>query len=138
MGDLRRHPQAQRPDPETGKPDLERVAAFAAEHQETQRAFGFAILSMSPASFAHCTFFGIHAFAFEAPDTTKRWVRYRWVPGAGEATLTDDETRALGRDYLRDDLGKRLGEGPIFFELLCVPRRIRCRTKDVPEASPRP
>jgi catalase len=109
--------EAQRPDPETGKADLERVAAFAAEHPETQRAFGFAMLSMSPASFAHCTFFGIHAFRYTAADGTKRWLRYRWVPIAGEATLTDEETRALGRDYLRDDLIARLAEGPISFEL---------------------
>src|SRR5688572_5576423 len=38
--------EAQRPDPATGKPDLERITAFAAEHPESQRAFGFAMLSM--------------------------------------------------------------------------------------------
>ena len=108
---------AQRPDPETGKIDLEKIAAFAAEHPESQRAFGFAMLSMSPASFANCTFFGIHAFSYETPDGTKRWMRWRFVPMAGEATLTDDETRSLGRDYLRKDLMERLVEGPLTFEL---------------------
>ena len=109
--------EAQRPDPETGKTDLEKITAFATEHPESQRAFGFAMLSMSPASFANCTFFGIHAFSYEAPDGTKRWMRWRFVPAAGDGTLTDDETRALGRDYLRKDLMERLAEGPISFEL---------------------
>ena len=109
--------EAQVPDPETGQPDMDRIGAFAAEHPETQRAFGFLMMSMAPASYANCTFFGIHAFRYEAPDGTKRWVRYSWVPEAGEATLTDEETRALGREYLKEELERRLDEGPIHFDL---------------------
>ena len=109
--------ETQVPDPATGKPDFDRIAAFAAEHPETERAFGFLMFAMAPASFANCTFFGIHAFRYEGPDGTRRWVRYRWVPEAGEATLTDDETRALGRDYLRDELERRLNEGVFAFDL---------------------
>lgn len=109
--------EAQRPDPATGKPDLERIAAFADEHPETQKAFGFVMFTMSPASFANCTFYGIHAFRYEAPDGTKRWARYRWVPEAGESTLTDAETRALGRDYLRAEMASRLAGGTAVFDL---------------------
>jgi catalase len=75
------------------------------------------MMSMSPASYANCTFFGIHAFQYEGPDGTKRWGRYRWLPEAGEATLTDEETRALGKDYLREELERRLSAGPIHFDL---------------------
>lgn len=109
--------EAQRPDPATGKPDFDRIAAFAAEHPETERAFGFVMFSMAPASFANCTFHGIHAFGYVGPDGTKRWIRYRWVPRAGEATLSDDETRALGGDYLRSELIERLERGSIEFDL---------------------
>lgn len=109
--------EAQTPDPQTGKPDFDRIAAFAAEHPETERAFGFALFSLAPASFANCRFFGIHAFRYEAPDGTRRWVRYRWEPQAGEDTLTDDETRALGRDYLGDELERRLADGVVAFDL---------------------
>ncbi len=110
--------EAQRPDPETGKPDLERVGAFINDHPETQNAVGFAAFSMAPASFANCTFHGIHSFVLIAPDGTRRFVRYRWVPQAGPATLSDEETRALGRDYLHEELHRRLGSNPIVFELL--------------------
>ena len=109
--------EAQRPDPETGKPDLSRVAAFIDQHPETQVAVGFAAFSMAPASYTGCTFHGIHAFRMRGPDGTRRFVRYKWVPEADAATLTDDQTRELGRDYLRDDLVGRLSEGPVRFFL---------------------
>ena len=109
--------QSQEPDPETGKPDLDRVGAFVNEHPETQKAIGFVMMTMAPASFAGCTFFGIHAFRVTAPDGTERFVRYRWVPRAAADTLTDEETRALGKEYLHEELAHRLGSEPIVFEL---------------------
>lgn len=110
--------ETQRPDPNTGKPDFEKIAAFAEEHPETQKAIGFVMFSMSPASFANCTFHGIHAFGYAAPDGTRRWARYRWVPAAGESTLSDDETRALGRDYLREEMERRLTQEEVLFDLV--------------------
>ncbi len=109
--------EAQVPDPETGRPDLARIEAFVQEHPETQTAFGFLMFSEAPASFANCTFFGIHAFKLTAPDGTERYVRYQWIPDAGPATLSDDETRALGRDYLGEEFERRVSEGPVGYEL---------------------
>jgi catalase len=108
---------AQRPDPETGKPDLDRVGAFIDSHPETQDAVAFLSFSMAPASYANCTFNAIHAFRLTGPDGNVRNVRYRWVPDAGAATLSDEETRALGREYLREELTKRLESSSIGFEL---------------------
>ncbi|MGH2754332.1 MAG: catalase family peroxidase [Actinomycetota bacterium] len=108
---------AQRPDPETGKPNMDRIGAFVAEHPETQQALGFLMLSMSPASFANCTFFGIHAFRFTAPEGSQRYARYRWIPEVPDATLTEEETRRLGKDYLHEELARRLAESSIHFEL---------------------
>ena len=109
--------EAQRPDPATGKPDLDRVGAFINDHPETQPATMFVMFNESPASFAGCAFNGIHAFRLTGPDGAKRFARYSWVPEAEAATLTDEETRALGKDYLHDELERRLGEGPISYEL---------------------
>jgi catalase len=109
--------ESQIPDPETGKPDLDRVKAFVDEHPETQQALGFLMFTEAPASYANCTFNGIHAFRMTAPDGTQRYVRYRWEPDAGGATLTDEETRALGKDYLRPELEGRLKGSPIGFDL---------------------
>lgn len=108
---------AQQPDPETGKPNLGRVGEFINAHPETQMATMFVMMNESPASFAGCRFNGIHAFRMTDPDGTKRFVRYSWIPEAESATLSDPETRALGRDYLGEELQRRLVEGPIHYRL---------------------
>jgi catalase len=109
--------ETQRPDPDTGKPDLDRVGAFINDHPETQKATMFVMMNESPASFAGCTFNGLHAFSMTAPIGTKRFVRYSWIPEVEAATLSDGETRALGKNYLHDELTTRLGSGPFSYEL---------------------
>jgi catalase len=109
--------ETQRPDPATGKPDLDRVGAFINEHPETQVATMFVMMNESPASFAGCMFNGIHAFSLTAPDGSSRFVRYRWVPEVEAATLTDGETRALGKNYLHEELTSRLSTGGFSYEL---------------------
>ena len=109
--------ETQRPDPETGKPDLDRVGEFINAHPETQKATMFVMMNESPASFAGCTFNGLHAFLMTGPDGTTRPVRYSWVPDTEAATLTDAETRALGKNYLHEELEKRLASEAITWEL---------------------
>lgn len=109
--------EAQRPDPESGKTDLDRVGSFINDHPETQPATMFVMFNDSPASFAGCTFNAIHAFVLTDATGTKRFVRYSWVPTAEAATLSDEETRALGKNYLHDELERRLSNGPIGYEL---------------------
>lgn len=109
--------EAQRPDPTTGKPDLDRVSEFVGRHPETQGAIGFVMFSMAPASFAGCTFHGIHAFRMTASDGRQRYVRYRWIPDHPWAGLSQEETRARGTDYLHEELEHRLAAGPVAFGL---------------------
>ena len=109
--------KTQRPDPATGKPDLDRIGEFVNAHPETQIATMFVMTNEAPASFAGCTFNGIHAFRLSGPDGAQRFVRYRWVPDAAPATLGDEETRALGRNYLHEELEERLASQTIGYEL---------------------
>lgn len=109
--------QAQRPDPSTGKPDLDRVGAFIEAHPETQPATMFVMFNESPASFAGCTFNAIHAFRLTDAAGEERFVRYSWIPKTEAAQLTDAETRALGKNYLHEELEKRLARQPIEYEL---------------------
>jgi catalase len=106
------------PDPETGQPDTEKLGAFLAAHPESQPAVQATITAEPPASFATLAYFSPHSFKLVAADGTGTWVRYRWRPAAGEATLPDDEARERGRDYLRGELADRLRRGPAGFELL--------------------
>ena len=109
--------RAQRPDPDTGKPDFARVEEFVAAHPEIQTALGFAMFVEPPASYARCRYFAIHAFKWIAADGTERFVRYRWEPESGEATITEEESRRRDRHYLRQELTERLAGGPIVFTL---------------------
>lgn len=109
--------RAQKPDPETGKPDLARIEAFVNEHPETQLALGFSMFVEPPACYSKCRYHGVHAFKWIDPASIERFVRYRWEPEAGEATITEDESRGRDRHYLREELNKCLSEGPVVFTL---------------------
>lgn len=105
------------PDPDTGQPDFEKLGAFLAAHPETTVAVQ-GTLNVEPlASLATGTYYSPHTFWFVADDGSRRPVRFRWVPEAGEARISDDEARERGRDYLYEDLGERLRSGTIAFGL---------------------
>jgi len=107
-----------KPDAETGQPDFEKLGAFLASHPESQTAVNATRNTEPPASYAMLAYYSPHAFELVDADGQGTWVRYRWRPEAGEATLPDDEAAERGRDYLRAELEHRLGEGPAAFELL--------------------
>lgn len=68
-----------------------------------------------PASYAQLRYFAIHAFRWTAPDGTQRWVRLRIEPTAGEAFLSAADAKALGADFLREDLlARTAGDGVAF------------------------
>lgn len=107
-----------RPDPETGQPDMEKLGAFLAQHPESQTAIQATLSAEPPASFATLTYYSPHSFRLLNAAGEGTWVRYRWRPDAGEATIPDDEARERGRDYLRAELEDRLGSGPVAFDML--------------------
>jgi catalase len=107
-----------KPDPETGEPDMERLGAYLGEHQEAMPSIQGVLGVEPPASFATIPYYTPHAFRLVDGDGNGTWVRYRWRPEAGEERLPDDEARARGRDYLREELVERLAAAPAAFELL--------------------
>jgi catalase len=109
--------QLRKPDPETGQPDWEKLGAFFEEHPESQTAVQATLNAEPPASFATLVYHSPHSFRLLAADGTATWVRYRWRPEAGTATIPDDEAKERGSDYLRSELAERLAGGPVAFEL---------------------
>jgi catalase len=109
--------RARKPDPETGQPDLDRVGAFLAEHQEAVPAIQFQLGMAPPASRAQLRYYGLHAFRFLADGGAARYGRYRFEPEAGEAWLDAEEAKAKSPDYLEDDLRERMAAGPVSFAL---------------------
>ena len=106
-----------RPDPATGKINLEALGAFVAARPGAERAAQILLTSPPLASFLQAEYFAIHAFRFVAADGTARFGRYRWEPTSGTASLDPGEARAKDSDYLRQDLLARLAEGPQSFRL---------------------
>ncbi|RSL57776.1 hypothetical protein CEP54_008094 [Fusarium duplospermum] len=82
------------------------AAAFAQEHRPI------------PKSFAHNTFHSINAFKLINSEGKETFIRYRWVPLAGEDYLTEDELKAKSPNFLFEELPQILAKGPIGFTLV--------------------
>ena len=99
--------RARKPDPETGQPDMEKVGAWFGEHPEAGPAIQAALSAEPPESYATVLYNSIHSFRWTAPDGTERWVRYRFEPEAGERSLSAEDAKARGRDYLQEEIVAR-------------------------------
>jgi catalase len=110
--------RVRKPDPETGEPDMEKVGAWLGEHQEAVPAIQAALGAEPPASYANCGYNGIHAFRYLDAEDGERYVRYRWEPEDGEATISREEAQERGSDYLLDEILERLQRGPVAFRLV--------------------
>jgi catalase len=115
--DLLAFNEARRVDPATGQLDLARVGAYLADHPEAMVAVDAAVNLPIPASYTTLTYHSLHAFGFVSGDDVVRYGRYRLVPEAGEETFGQDDAASRGADFLRDELGERLGREPAVFEL---------------------
>jgi catalase len=101
--------RARKPDPETGQPDMEKVGAWLGAHPEAQQAIQAALSAQPPESYATVAYNGIHAFRWVNADGDTRYTRYRWEPEAGERTLSEEEARERGPEYLQEDIASRTG-----------------------------
>lgn len=86
-------------------------------HPEALTAIQAALGADPPASYATCVYNSIHSFRWIDADGGSRFVRYRWIPEAGEQTLPPDEAKERGRDYLQQDI---LGRGESAFTLRVI------------------
>src|SRR5260370_5553240 len=113
--------RALRPDPATGKPNPEALAAFGASHPDNRGQAKFLADNNPPASYATSAYFGIHTFKFIDRANKVTLVRWRFVPGDGEKALTDSELKSAPRDFLERARIDRTRQGPVRRALL-LPR----------------
>lgn len=106
------------PDPETGQPDVAKVGAFLEAHPEALPAVGAALAPERPASYAQLRYNGIHAFSWTNAEGESRCVRFSWEPESGEASISKDEARERGDDYLLEELERRAAAGGVAFRLV--------------------
>jgi catalase len=98
---------------------LARMAAFVAKDPRTvlPALAADAKVLKPPRSYAEQRYFAVHAFIWVGPDGERRAVRYTWEPESGVQFLSGKDAKALGPDYLHDDLDRRLESGPVRFTL---------------------
>jgi catalase len=95
-----------------------KVPLVFARHPEMLRnAPALAPSLRPPPSYATTTYYGQHAFKWIDQGGNERFVRYTWLPEATEPKISRREARARGRDYLQEELDRRLSGGPIRFTL---------------------
>ena len=81
-------------------------------------------------SFANCRFNGIHAFKWTGVDGRSRFVRYSWIPAAGEPGMSRDDARGRDADFLEREIAERLAQAPVRFALELQIAGERDRTDD--------
>ncbi len=104
------------PDPETKKPNPDKVKAFADANPEVLMQAKYFAGQPVPASFAKVNYWGVHAFAFVNAAGKKQFGKWIFEPVGGTQGLTDEEAKAKGTDFLFDDLRQRVAAGGVAFD----------------------
>jgi catalase len=92
-----------------GRPEA--LGAFLAAHPHAKRFVDTP--TPIPTSFAREASFAVMAFTFTNADGVRRHGRFRVRAEAGTAYLSDAEAAAQSADFLVDELGPRLAQGPV-------------------------
>jgi catalase len=68
-------------------------------------------------SYATCRYYAIHAYRFLDAACGSRYVRYTVQPQAGDRRLGPRAAKALGRDYLQEEIRRRVSGAAVRFSL---------------------
>jgi catalase len=128
--------RARKPDPATGQPDMERLGKWLGEHPEAGPAIQAAVTAPPPSSYACCRYNGLHAFRYVNADGEPRFIRFHWEPEEGVSSLSSDEARDRGADYLQEELSARLDGEPFAFRLVATLAELGDAVDDPTEAWP--
>jgi catalase len=99
----------------TTKPDTPHpnpIEQFLATHPHAKE---FLSSLTYPVSYAQAKYFGVNAVKFTNASGKSVFVRYHFVPHAGEHYLTPEQRKAESPNYLQDEIVKRVGQEPVSF-----------------------
>jgi catalase len=107
---------ASRPDPKTGKPDPEKMAAFTASHPATVRASNI-IQSHAPSSgFDNTAFNSLNAFRFI--DAAGKSIPVRWTLAPVQLSGTINAAAETDKNYMFDHLIASILQHPLQWHLV--------------------
>ncbi|WP_246154704.1 catalase family peroxidase [Methylobacterium oryzihabitans] len=118
-----------------GKPDAERIKAFAAQNPETGRQAAWLAARPVPASFAGVDYWAVHAYTLTNAAGVGTTAKLKFV-AADKAGLSDDELKAKPDSFYADELKQRLAQGPATFDLVAILAEPNDPTADVTASWP--
>jgi catalase len=95
-----------------GAPKPTRLDTFLASHPIAKT---FLTTQKSPESFATSAFFGVNSIKFMNTPGQSTFVRYQFIPAAGEHYLDTAGLMAKDVNYLQSEIGRRLAKEPVSF-----------------------
>ena len=101
-----------------GLPNPVRFVSYLLSHPPVLRGVRAILGARTAVSFATAPFFGLHAYFAVDADGRRQAFRYRWVPVAGEASMSAMEHQSLPPQYLLSELRGRLADGPVAWDLV--------------------
>ena len=106
------------PDAETKKVDADKVKAFTDANPEVLLQGKYFASQSVPASFAKVNYWGVHAFGFTDAAGIKQFGKWVFEPVGGTQSLSDDEAKAKGAEFLFDDLRQRVAAALMAFDFV--------------------
>ncbi|WP_285767695.1 catalase family peroxidase [Peribacillus sp. SI8-4] len=100
-----------------GFPNLKELGKILYKYPESKAGLEMLKEMRSPASFATCQYYSIHAFYFINAQGRRQAIKYEWVPDSGISMLKKKEAAEHPADYLKDEMEERLKQGPVGFNL---------------------
>lgn len=117
-----------------GKPDPEKIKAFAEANPETTKQGKWLASQPLVGSWVGVAYWGVHAYTLTNAAGAQQLVKFKMVPTAGTIGLTDDEAKAKPADFLVDELAGRLGSNaPTSFDMVAILGRAGDATNDPTE-----
>lgn len=104
---------ARKPDPATGKPNPEKVAAATAANPDHKVQADFLKGRGVPASYGAVNYWGVHAFKFVNAKGKTQVARWVFEPVAGEEFIADDKVAGTAPDFLPAELRSRVSIKPV-------------------------
>lgn len=106
---------SRQPDPATKAADPARVKAFNEANPEVLMQGKHFASQPVPASFGSVNYWGVHGYGFVNASGATQFGKWIFEPVGGVQSLTDDEAKAKGGNFLFDDLRQRVKDGQVAF-----------------------
>ncbi|KWW16985.1 MULTISPECIES: catalase family peroxidase [Peribacillus] len=100
-----------------GFPNLKELGGILLKYPESKAGLQMLKEMRSPASFATCQYYSIHAFYLMNAEGRRQAIKYEWVPDSGLSMLEKKEAAEHPADYLKEEMEERLKQGPVGFKL---------------------